>query len=447
MKRADRFFFCALTLLTMTSVLAVAGATPAIRAALQAAVFALLTLRALQKALAGDRLHVAALSLPPACMALWAWVQSRFGLEATQADSLYAMLYWAQIGAFLLLTSDILPDDRTIAWFRDCLLWFTVCLAVAAVASHQFSGNKMWGLIEVPGSRPMGSFVNPNHFTTLIGLVLPIALWKTTARGGSPMAFLAVAVLAGSVIVSASRAGGVIVMAELLVVPWVAAGQRLRPVVWRRVTALWLCAAAGIAISGWSVLSRRLQEQNVFKYRREIFLSTIDMWREHPWTGVGLGGFETVYPGYARFDTRLRVDHAHNDWLEWLAEGGVPATVCLVAFIAMCVPALRGRPWTWGLGAVVAHAAVDFPLQIPGVLIPTLGLAAAAWSSQRLTSQAHCVAREPVILYRWLSDRMNKPPPETAIEARQRPSMRLLASSLKEVPTAATGNSHSSLVK
>ena len=49
MRGADCFFVCALTLLTMTGVLAVAGATPAIRAALQAVVFALLTLRALQK--------------------------------------------------------------------------------------------------------------------------------------------------------------------------------------------------------------------------------------------------------------------------------------------------------------------------------------------------------------------------------------------------------------
>lgn len=447
MRPADRFFLFAVAALTMTAVLVFAGATPAIRAALQATVFALLCLRAVQRAITRRRLQMTALCLPPAFLALWAWAQSYLGLPASRADSLYATLYWAQIGAFLLLASDLLTHGSAIARFRELLLWFTTCLAVAAVASHQLVANKMWGFIEVPGSRPMGSFVNPNHFAALIGLVLPIALWRATARGGNPLAFVAVAMLAGSAIVSASRAGVAIVAVELLLIPWAVAGPRMRPALWRRVTALWLCAAGGIALCGWSVLGRRLLQESLFKYRRDIFRSALDMWRDYPLSGVGLGGFETSYPAYARFDTRLRVDHAHNDWLQWLVEGGVPAALCLISLVGMCAYAVRRRPWAWGLGAVLVHATVDFPLQIPGVLLPTLGLAAAAWSDMRSSRASHRPAGEPPILYKWLSERMNKPPPETAIEARQRPSSRFLANSRKVLPAATTGNSHSSLAK
>ena len=44
----------------------------------------------------------------------------------------------------------------------------------------------------------------------------------------------------------------------------------------------------------------------------------------HPWFGVGLGAWPTVYPSYAIADFGVFANQAHSDWLEWTAEGGLP---------------------------------------------------------------------------------------------------------------------------
>jgi O-antigen ligase len=112
------------------------------------------------------------------------------------------------------------------------------------------------------------------------------------------------------------------------------------------------------------VLLERLQDPDPMRDRREIFASTAAMIAERPWTGYGLGTFATVYPEFARFDPGAVVEHAHNDWLEWAAEGGWPyAALWLLLALATLRPAVES---IWGI-AVFLHALVDYPLARLGV--------------------------------------------------------------------------------
>ncbi len=106
----------------------------------------------------------------------------------------------------------------------------------------------------------------------------------------------------------------------------------------------------------------------------------------HPWFGYGLGTFCTVYPEFAEFDSGARVDHAHNDWLEWAAEGGIPfAALWGVLAVATLRPALRT---VWGLGvpALFLHALVDYPFARFGVSAWALLLCAAMFRVGEKTS-------------------------------------------------------------
>jgi hypothetical protein len=42
------------------------------------------------------------------------------------------------------------------------------------------------------------------------------------------------------------------------------------------------------------------------------------------WAGLGLGTWSAAYPAYASYDDGTFVNQAHNDWLQWGAEGGLP---------------------------------------------------------------------------------------------------------------------------
>jgi O-antigen ligase len=98
-----------------------------------------------------------------------------------------------------------------------------------------------------------------------------------------------------------------------------------------------------------------------------MWTSAQEMVRERPWFGFGLGTWETAYPAYALFDAGAIVNHAHNDWAEWTAEGGIPFLLILASTMVLSFrPALRS---IWGLGPIVVlmHSFVDFPMQTPAI--------------------------------------------------------------------------------
>jgi O-antigen ligase len=198
-----------------------------------------------------------------------------------------------------------------------------------------------------------------------------------------------------SVVAGASRAGSILVTVEILVVVFLGLSPRLlsagtlsRALSW---TALFAVVFA--AVVGWEVLWSRFQDPDPFRGRRELLLSSLAMVREQPWTGFGLGTWPAVYPAYAvtDFGAGLFANHAHNDWAEWAAEGGVPFLLMLLAVAAWSLH--RAIRFPWGLGVVSAffHCLVDFPMQRPALaalVFALMGaLAAAKSASARRKSQ------------------------------------------------------------
>jgi O-antigen ligase len=172
-------------------------------------------------------------------------------------------------------------------------------------------------------------------------------------------------------VASGSRAGSALVAVEIPAVFVVAYLSRQFP---RRQVAAALAqmavvAALCVVATGWETLRLRLAVIDPFLFRREMVHSAIAMAKARPWTGFGLGTFPTVYPAYAVFDNGYYVNHAHNDWAEWAAEGGLPFLLLLGAIaIASSLAAIRSG---WGLGLVViyVHGLVDFPMQRTGLAI------------------------------------------------------------------------------
>jgi O-antigen ligase len=94
-----------------------------------------------------------------------------------------------------------------------------------------------------------------------------------------------------------------------------------------------------------------------------------------PVVGVGFGTFSAVYPGFRSPEVRAKYDHAHNDALQLVAEGGLVAGFMLLALL-LCLgrdllPALRGERGpiavgiAAGLAAMLGHALIDFGFHIP----------------------------------------------------------------------------------
>lgn len=118
-----------------------------------------------------------------------------------------------------------------------------------------------------------------------------------------------------------------------------------------------------------------------------------EMFKDRPFTGWGSGTFYTVFPAYATNDARQYYDHAHNDYIQFLAESGVIGSFFLVALTIGAIKNLltiakqQRIPKYKGIaiGFLIAifgcllQATVDFHFQIPANALLFIVLIAMSW--------------------------------------------------------------------
>jgi O-antigen ligase len=122
------------------------------------------------------------------------------------------------------------------------------------------------------------------------------------------------------------------------------------------------------SIVSWQTLRQHLGEPDPFAGRREFLVFSLAMLHDRPAMGFGLGNWARAYPQYAIFDDGTYVNQAHNDWLQWAVEGGVPFFAILLSLVAMAAPAALRSVWGIGLVSVWVHCLVEYPLQQrPGI--------------------------------------------------------------------------------
>jgi O-antigen ligase len=239
----------------------------------------------------------------------------------------------------------------------------------------------------------VGFFANRNHQATLLLMALPfVAALATPLLEGGRVRQEAVpkivviaslfAVIAGGVLITGSRAGIALLPIVsglcILMVRKDLAGNVPRS--WVVVSVLLVAAAiAGVGASG-IVTRDALAQANVEESTREaIWSNTARLALDFQPAGGGLGSFVPLYR--MQEDPHDRPDeftnHAHNDYLEWLLETGLPGLLLLAAFLVWYVRGL-GRTWRTteaALGragsiailAVLLHSLVDYPLRTAAI--------------------------------------------------------------------------------
>ena len=296
-------------------------------------------------------------------ISLWGFLQLAAGTTVYRYGTWDASLRTAALGATAFVASRTLTNARLRLRFLWAFAWFGCAVSMISVVAYFTSPGRVLWIFPSPYPDVWGVFLSRNDFAGFLELSFPVALWlglKRVPRAGGPhaerlrMPLWAPASMLAAGLASSSRAGAALLIVEAAVILVMIPGRRAA----LRFGAL---AVALIAIAGAGTLAGRLADPDPLRYRREIAESTMNMIAEHPWRGFGLGTFSQVYPAYAKFDAGAVVEHTHDDWLEWAAEGGIPlALVWVVLAMGICVPAFRS---VWGLGILAAllHALVDYP--------------------------------------------------------------------------------------
>jgi hypothetical protein len=281
--------------------------------------------------------------------------------ETTAA--LYTWLAWLMA---CLVGFATLNDDSDRATFLERVQIAGVAIAVLAILHRTTSHGKVFWIFETVRKTVMGVFPYENQYAAFILLLLPGVLMRALQDRAQRWNWMAGAgLMVASVISSASVAGAALVLGETLVIVVIVCSQLNWP--WSRllglVAGILALAAVFGSVSGWGDMLNDLERRNALESRRLLTLSTIQMVRDRPLVGWGMGTWTEVYPAYARFDDGVFDNAAHNDWAQWASEGGVGMLLLMAAFTLVIVrPAVRS---VWGIGLlfVLAYSLMEFHFQ------------------------------------------------------------------------------------
>jgi O-antigen ligase len=292
---------------------------------------------------------------------------------------------WMHLAACILVFLLV----REIAWrASDSQPPWIVALPIVVVSGLE----AVLGLVQsytgaTGGAGAHGTFDNRDHFAGLLEMALPFAamygiatLRSDRTRFGTPLrpaliasgAFAAAALILAGTIHSLSRMGFLCALAGL----FVAAAVTLR-------RKRWLLAGPVVAVLLFIYLPN---DQLIARFAEPHALDRVDIWRDtlpmvpdYLLTGCGLGAWESAFTKFQRLSPTVTVRYAHNDYLQYLVELGLPGFVCglilvIAAMRAAALAALRhsspagralGAACLASMTALLLHSLVDYNSYLP----------------------------------------------------------------------------------
>lgn len=298
---------------------------------------------------------------PLLALSLWGFLQLALGATVYAHATLERALELSAHSAAALVAFLVVDTNRMRESLAQGLAWFTFVVAVVGVATYYSSPGQILWLYPAAYPDTWGPFLSRNNFAQFLELGLPAALWCALGRPRTLLyGSMAATIVAGGLI-SASRAGATLLLAEAALILLWAGRWRTR---WTVLFALGVALLA--AIGGAETLWGRFQAAG-FDERPDLYRSTLAMIAQQPGQGYGLGTYRWVYPEFARFDSGYAIEHAHNDWLEAAAEGGVVFALAWFVLEGRLLQRVCQEFWALGAVTVLVHALVDFPLSRPGL--------------------------------------------------------------------------------
>jgi O-antigen ligase len=302
---------------------------------------------------------------------------------------------------------------------------FGFLLALLGLIQSFTSPDKIYWLKELPQSLPFGPFYNRHHFAAYMerALALPLGLLFSGAIESDkrPLYIFAAVLMGIALITTGSRGGMISLVAEALFLvafatfrrhdaekPGGEKSGRARSALMRAGLALALVLAlfgGAVMFGGEAALSRlvgTVNSDDPTTGRAHFWGVTLDIIRTHPVIGAGLGSYGLAY---TQFDTRnglFRLEQAHNDYLQVVADAGIVGAGLAVLFIIALFRMGFARresadPFRSGVAtgalagcfAVLVHSFFDFTLHTTANALLFLLLAAFATIDGRVELASH----------------------------------------------------------
>ena len=219
-----------------------------------------------------------------------------------------------------------------------------LALAAIGMAQHATAPRLLYWMFPTRSATPFGPFMNRSDFATWLVMALPLTTGYLIARlhsrrrnDGVPVGVAdafdntamwlttAVGLMAAALVVGLSRSGLVAAVAGLGSL-WVLSSARLSGRARGWLLAGFIATAAiGAAYANTNAITARVSETINLGLggRQAIWRETWPMIKDFWLTGVGPGAYERAMIVYQQSPRVVYFNHAHNDYIQIAAEGGV----------------------------------------------------------------------------------------------------------------------------
>lgn len=280
------------------------------------------------------------------------------------------------------------------------LISFGAVMSFFGILQRLTDPDAIYGLRPTPQAIPFSSFVNQHHFASFMlmtsGIAFGLALGGALKKDKRIFVWIAIIIMMLGIIFTGSRGGAIGFITTVSVSFLMTSAFKKR----RhgeddnagnetgKLTAAMLAITVILAVIGTTLflgagddLFRGLgvgtEMADASNGRFHYWGIALKIFGEHPLLGAGLDAYGTAF---TRFDTDsgiYRLEYAHNEYLQMLADGGIVGFLCLISFLALLFRsgiALISRSSdklasTIAIGAfagcvgIAVHSFFDFPLR------------------------------------------------------------------------------------
>lgn len=284
-----------------------------------------------------------------------------------------------------------------VAW---AVIIFGAAMSIFGILQKLTNPEAIYGLRPTPQAIPFSSFVNQHHFASFMlmtaGVAFGMALGDGLKKDKRLIVWTLIAAMTLGVIFTGSRGGAIgyfaVLATSLLMTAvlrkkrnkeepegFLAGGMLAKAAV---VTAMIVViVATTLYLGAGDNLFRGLgvgpEMADTTNGRLHFWNIALKIFAEHPISGAGLDAYGTAFTKFDTDNGTFRLEYAHNEYLQMLADGGIVAFLLVIGFIVLLIRAgkklfaqnLDKMTSSIAIGAfagcigVAVHSMFDFPLR------------------------------------------------------------------------------------
>jgi len=272
------------------------------------------------------------------------------------------------------------------------LLVFTFVFSLLSILQFLWNPARILWVDHDLARSPFGPYVDRDHYAGLMEMLIPLSAAYVLSRRKHAafrgVLWFGLLVPVVSLLLTGSRGGVLALLAEFAILGWILVYRYPQPGRHVGIAVVGLALVGAAALFFWLaphfILDKLGSASNYIaetgqQGRVTLWKNSLGIVRDHPLTGTGMGSFVNAYTAYQTEAIDLTVEHAHNDYIEVLAETGLLGGALLLAALWLFYSItfgnlpleLRAEPGWMRLGAAISccgllvHSFFDFNLHIP----------------------------------------------------------------------------------